>query len=242
MSVNWGILANAPDPGAAFLAGMDKGREERAAAEKRKALAAYGMGQPGALNALMQADPELGIQLRGQEQKRAGDEREAFAGTTQQAAAMINQMKSRNPQMPDEQIYSTVRGTLIRMGAPGADRAPEQFDPQYYQGILSMADAGQKREPPSSVQEYEYAKQGGFQGSYMNFIDARRAQYITSGGNIFDTRSATQAQGGGAAAPEAVNEQTGEVVTWNGTAWVPKAGGAGSNAGGNFLDTLAPLP
>ncbi len=241
MTVQWGLLANAPDPGAAFLAGVDKGREARLAAQKREALAAYGMGDPGALNALMQADPALGIQLRGQEQQRAGAEREALMATTQTAAEMISRAKAANPQMPDEQIYSTVRSTLVRMGAPGADKAPEQFDPQYYQGILSMAKPAAGREPPSSVQEYEYAKQGGFDGSYMNFIDAKRPQFMSGPAGIFDTRAATQPQGG--AAPTGGGPQPGTIEDGHRfkggdpadeNNWEPAAGGPTQPASGGF--------
>lgn len=85
VDISWGLLGNAPDPGAALQAGMQQGRALRMQRERDNALAAYGKNRndPRAMDALWQADPALAANLEAANQKRseftrAGEERNAL--------------------------------------------------------------------------------------------------------------------------------------------------------------------
>jgi len=253
VEINWGLL----DPNA-YQRGYQQTQgifDDMAAKSKQNALDnalrqyATNPGDPNAVNALAQVDPRMAIQVRQQQAQAQQQGAEAFQGTIKSAAEMIQRMKQANPQMPDEQVYGTVRQTLIQMRAPGAEQSPEQFDPQYYQGILSMAGPPKVNEGPSSVQEFEYAKRGGFGGSYTDFLQYTHppsAVTIPAGARVESPQAPPQT-GENLASPTTPEEAaklppgtrfripdgSGRIGT------VP--GGQTQPASGNFLDPLAPL-
>lgn len=95
MAVNWNLLGNAPDPGQAFQAGLEHGRQQLRQTRQDNALSALGKNpdDPQAQNALIALDPVRGVQaiqaiqqtqeMRRQEAIRQG-EASAYDTTTGQ--------------------------------------------------------------------------------------------------------------------------------------------------------------
>lgn len=76
--INWGILGNAPDPGNAFLRGLEHGRERKRAYQKDEALKAV-VANPedeAALARLMLVDRETAIRMREYQHKEAAYKRD----------------------------------------------------------------------------------------------------------------------------------------------------------------------
>ena len=73
MAVMWNALLGAPDPGQAFLQGMQQGEARRLETQKRNALQEFAKDpdSPNAMNALITADPELGLKYMGVQNERA---------------------------------------------------------------------------------------------------------------------------------------------------------------------------
>jgi hypothetical protein len=143
MAVNWALgLQQGPNAGEQFAGAFHQGQERARQNKGRAAMAALARDptNKGALAALAEADPETAMRLQQQLHERSMKDLEQFQGTIKTAAEMLRNLKTRNPQLPDAEAYSVVRQSLIRMGAPGADHAPEQFDQGYFNGILSLAD------------------------------------------------------------------------------------------------------
>ncbi len=147
MSVMWNALMNFDNPGEkfsnAFLGGIKQNRADAADAEDRQ----------------FKRD-QLSAQTQRQGREDASRQLEQFQGTIDQAAEMITNIKTLNPQMPDEQVYATVRQHLIQTRAPGAEQSPEPSDPsfpQYYQGLLARA----KPKDASRPQLVPYTQGGG---------------------------------------------------------------------------------
>lgn len=244
-SIQWGIL----DPNA-FQRGYENAKkpfDEFAEAQKKNALDnalrqyATNPNDPNAVNALAQVDPRLAIQVRQQQQTAQAQGAEQFQSTIKTAAEMIRNLKGQNPQMPDEQVYATVRQTLIANRAPGADQSPAQFDPQYYQGLLAMA-APKGQETTSLQKNYEF-----FQRTKPELADtylqnqANPPRFISDGmggGSFVATPGPTTPAASAGGGPEPGQVEDGYRFKGGDPArpenWEPVTGGPTPQASGNF--------
>lgn len=179
--VRWDLLAAYPNPGEAFAKGWQDGQEKARQAATKRAIAAL-LGNPRdpqAMSALAINDPDSALKFR---QIQSNDQK-ALSETMKMGGNMIVRAKQLNPELSDEQAYAGAVQTLRQMGAPGADRAPP-FTPEFFSNVVSMAD---QQEGPSSVREYEYAKQNGYRGSFTDFLrDYKVSPLITGSGDTID--------------------------------------------------------
>jgi hypothetical protein len=208
----------------AFQQGMQLGNQ--VASQNALSKYAENPNDPEAMTELMKRKPEMAMQLKQQQQaqQRAALEqrREDF---------LLGGQIFRQIQPKDEASYQAALQAYQRAGGNMAD-VPTQFDPNYVQGVVSVADAlkpVKQNEGPSSVQEYEYAKQQGFGGSYMEFMEEKRGPIVANNGDGTFTLIPRGAMGGqqpGAVPPP----PPGFVID----------GGPTPPASGGFPDPLAP--
>ena len=167
---DYNILFSAPNPGAAFANAFQQGMQTRRQDMARNALAALvqNPNDPSALADLARVDPSTAMDFRTQQAKLAQDNVKQFQSTIDAGASALQRLTAQG--MPMDQAYQTVRQTLIANGFPGADHIPAQADENYIKGIMSLAKPDTSVQDPSSVREFEYAKQQGFPGSYTDFI------------------------------------------------------------------------
>lgn len=103
MTINWGLGVLNGDPGAAFLGGMQQGRQLRKERDTENALSAYASNpnDPNAVSALIRADPRLGIQV--QERQRAQQaqmqERQVMSGALRGDQGSMDALAGLNPEM-----------------------------------------------------------------------------------------------------------------------------------------------
>ena len=195
------VMFNQPNPGDRFAQGFQQG-QERAKQNKLKAAMAALARDPNnqkAFEVLSEVAPEQAMQIQQQRQQQSMKALEGFQGTIKQAAEMAQNLKQQNPNMPDEQVYANVRRTLIGLRMPGAEQAPEQFDPQYFQGILSLANPQKPDNGPSSYQEFQLSQKD---PAYAKHLEDRRGPLIANNGDgTFTVIPRAAVQGGGAVPP-----------------------------------------
>lgn len=188
MQLDWSPLSNIPNAGEAFAKGLETGRAARMQRDRHNALTGLGMGDPGALNALMAVDPETGMQYQRQqiqqqqlEQKRQGEISEASRQNIIKGAQILRQI---NPK--DDASYQQALQAARQMGID-VSTVPQQFDPQFVQNMIAAADTFEPQKPsnagPASIQEYEYAKGQGFAGTYMDFNKEKGGPIVANNGD-----------------------------------------------------------
>ncbi len=111
--INWGLLQQ-PDIAGSFQQGLELGRERRKETQRDNALAAYGKNpdDPVAQNALMSADPRLGMQFSQMRQQQQQHEQ------TQQT------------QLNEQELEQKRQGLEIVQRAAEASDTPEKWDQQ----------------------------------------------------------------------------------------------------------------
>ena len=229
--VMWNLLGAYPNPGEAFAQSFQQGMAQRQEQQQRNALAALAMNpaDPQAQSAAAQFAPQAVMQARAQQQQSVQQQLEAHRDNILKGAELIRQVQPK-----DQASWDQARALAAQAGIDISE-VPAQFDPQYVQGITALADAfaPEKTNPdPSSVREYQFAKQQGFTGSYTDFL-----QFVHPPSPVTIPYGATVTQPGQhsgsgeitATGPGGqklrLNPQTNQ--------WEPM-GGAGSNASGGF--------
>lgn len=148
--------------------GIEQGQKTREQNIAKGAMAAL-VGDPSnqrALEALAQVDPNAAMQFKQQQQQQQMRGLEAHRENIIKGAQLIRQI---NPK--DDASWQQARA-LAQQAGIDVTEVPPHFDPQYVQGVIHLADTfapSQHAQDPSSVREYEYAKQTGFGGSYIDF-------------------------------------------------------------------------
>lgn len=194
MTINWGIGLNAPDAGQAFSAGWRQGGTENAL---RRISA--NPGDSGAINALMNFDPRMGMHF--QEQQRA-----------QQAATQERDIKMRAAQ-GDPEARTQLAGIdwkawegledgakkqasqavdFIAQAAMHIDSLPEQDRAAAWAGYVQNAEARGMDIPPlyetysPAVLQAAIAEAGEIKG----MLEARQPKYqvVPEGGALVNTR------------------------------------------------------
>ncbi len=160
MQLNWGLLGNAPDPGQSFTQGMQQGQARRKQQDVDNALRTLSGNpdDPNAANALLAADPRLGMQYRQQQQEqRRLDQKSKQEGVEQYREAILaggKLLREIKPQ--DEAGWQRFRAVAAQMRLP-VEHIPAEYDPQYVQGLIQTADAMEpKKDDATTTLEREY--------------------------------------------------------------------------------------
>lgn len=141
--VNWALgLQQGPGPGEAFTQAFEKGMQRKRELQTDDALRALvaNPNDPNAVKNIARHDPRMAIQVQERQRISGAQALEQYQGGIKTAAEVIQRVKAANPQMPDDQVYSIARTTLLQMRVPGAEKSPEQYDKQYFDGLLYLAD------------------------------------------------------------------------------------------------------
>lgn len=140
MAVNWALgLQQGPNPGDRFADAFKQGQET---ARQNKARAAMGAlardpNNQKALEVLAEVDPQTAMQFREHQQKQAMAGLEQHRDAIQVGAKIIRQI---NPQNPEG--WNQALGMMKQMGYdPAQLGVPMDYNPQYVQGIVGLADA-----------------------------------------------------------------------------------------------------
>jgi hypothetical protein len=125
------------NPGNAFLQAYEGGRERRRESETQNALAKYAQNpdDPEALQGVIRNNPQLGMQLQERRQQQAMRGLEAHREKIVMGAKIVRQIQPK-----DDAGWQQVLQMAQQVGIDLAD-VPQQFDPQYVQGLISVADA-----------------------------------------------------------------------------------------------------
>lgn len=230
--VNWNLGLPQGNPGDAFNQAYQQGLEQRKKAKAEQAMGrlATNPDDVEALAMLAEADLPAAMQVQSQMQQRK------LAGLEQHRGNIVGFAKiARQLQVKDEASYQQALAVARQYGLP-VEQAPPNFDPQYVQGVLSIADAFEppkQENNPASVQEFQFAKQQGFQGTYMDFMEEKRGPIVANNGDgtftLIPRGMGGAPQGGGNIPPP----PPGFVLDNDGGQTAPPSG--------NFPDPLAPL-
>lgn len=192
--------------GNAFMQAFQQGAQQRRESDTQNALARYAQNpdDPQVFSEMARLNPQLAIQLRGQQQQQHAAALEQHRDSIIAGAKIFRQLN-----VHDEQTYQQALAMGRQYGLDLTE-VPPNFDPQYVNGVVKLADAfapQKQNSAPSSVQEYEYAKSQGFQGSYMDFEDAKRGPMLANNGDgtfLLIPRSSQMGQNLGNPAPQGV--------------------------------------
>jgi hypothetical protein len=136
--VNWALgLQQGPNPGERFAQSFQQGMQQRQQDAERQAMAAL-VGDPNnqeALQALARSNPQAAMQFQERSRQQTLQGLEQHRDNIVRGAQIIRQFK---PQ--DQAGWDQVRQVAAQAGIDMSE-VPAQFDPQYVQGIVSIADA-----------------------------------------------------------------------------------------------------
>lgn len=154
---NWNILMQSPDPGQAFVAGLETGRARREQEQGKAALNALftNPNDPTALATYAQHDPRGAMAYRQQQQQAEQGGVEAHRDNILKGAQIVRQIQPK-----DEAGWQQVRAMAGQLGIP-LDGVPETFDPAYAQGLVAVADTfnpAATAKPTAMQQNYEFLK------------------------------------------------------------------------------------
>jgi hypothetical protein len=140
------------NPGNAFLQAYEGGRERRRESETQNALAKYAQNpdDPSAMEGLARFNPQMAIQLQERKRQEAMRGLEAHREKIVMGAKIVRQIQPK-----DDAGWQQVLQMAQQVGIDLAD-VPRNFDQQYVQGLISVADAldPQKEEQdPSFLRE-----------------------------------------------------------------------------------------
>lgn len=151
-------------------------------------------GDQAALGEVAAIDPDIYSRLNTQQAAALKQNQEKIV----LGARIVRQF---NPQ--DQMGWDQARQAAARVGVDISD-VPATFDPNYVNQLTTVADALEKKsggEPPSSVQEYEYAKGQGYTGSYMDYQNQMGPPIMVDNGDNTKTLYPRSMLGGGGGQP-----------------------------------------
>ena len=145
-------LINPADVGAGITQQFYQGMQKRREMETQNALSQYALNpdDPKAMEGLARYNPQMAIQLRAQRQQEAMRGLEAHREKIVMGAKIVRQI---NPK--DDADWQRVLQMAQQVGIDLAD-VPKQFDPQYVQGLIGVAEAlapQREAQDPSFIRE-----------------------------------------------------------------------------------------
>jgi hypothetical protein len=147
-------LMNPAQTGQHLMQSFQAGGQQRREMETQNALSQYAQNpqDPKAKQALARWNPQLSMQLQQREQEMALKGLEAHREKIIMGAQIVRQIQPK-----DEAGWQQVRAMAQQVGIDLAD-VPPNFDPQYVQGLISVADAfePQKQQGTAMQQNYEF--------------------------------------------------------------------------------------
>jgi hypothetical protein len=163
------------NPGNAFLTAFDQGRQRRIEGETQNALAKYAANpdDPQAMESLTRYNPQLAIQLQERKQQQALKGLEAHREKIVMGAKIVRQLQPK-----DDAGWQQVLQMAQQVGIDLAD-VPRNFDPQYVQGLVSVADAlapQREAQDPGIIREFQIATERGLVPpgtSYQQYLAMR---------------------------------------------------------------------
>lgn len=229
VQIDWSIAQNAlaqPDPGQRFQMGFQQGAQQRKEREMDGALNALAANpdDPKAQAAYMRHDPRGALQFRQQratfQQQRAKEQQAKQERDAKTIALAVKNAR-------DPQAWDAVVDEVVAMGYPDAAEFKGRFSPEARAAIMAAGGIEDDKEPqgPASVQEYEYAKQQGFDGTYMDFLESKRGPIVANNGDGTFTIIPRGAVPGGGAAPAAPPPPPGFVLDGDEGGQTPPASG-----------------
>lgn len=193
--IRWDLL-NPIDVGPQVQQGFATGMALVKRVQTQHALQGYlqNPDDPQAFSALATFDPQTAFALQdrrrddvAREQREAAAERERQAAM--QRASQENIVKGarvlREMKPTDQASWEQALQSAQTIGVD-ISNVPRKFNPEFVQRITQAADAieGPKETAaPASIREYEYAKQQGYQGSYMDFQAETAGPIVTDNGD-----------------------------------------------------------
>jgi len=240
----------------ALAMGMQFGQLARQAQDRKEyknALAQYDPSNPETLKPIIAANPEVGLQLRGQVEQQEAARLKAEQGAAERRLKQLPQVVGLLEQVTDDQGFQRVRQIAGQQFGFDLSGVPENFSPQWMAEnlpILKSLTTPEGREALSTAGKIaaDFGYTPGtpeFAAEAKRIFIAERDKTITAspGGTILRNNPYTRetevlagptaGAGGAADIPIAVNDETGEVMEFRGGRWVPQ-GGAGGNVSGNF--------
>lgn len=223
MSGEWANGIRQYDPGAAFQQAFQQGQQTR---EQNMAKAAYAALVPdpsndAALEALAGVNPEAAMQFkqqqaqaRQQEMEQAKAQLGAHYDSVLKGAQLIRQTQPKDQASWDQTLM------LARQSGIDISEVPPQFDPNYVQQIVQLADAfkPQERHNPQLVP----FTQGGGVARYNQQTGQMETLVMPNDGGHAAGDSVNSVQEGATA----TNPQTGEKIIFRGGQWQPVGGQA----------------
>jgi hypothetical protein len=178
--VNWALgLQQGPGPGEAFMQAFEKGQQrkkEMAVDDALRALIAN-PNDPDAVNNLARHDPRAAMQVQQRQQQSLQQKLEAERENILKGAQIIRQVQPK-----DQASWDMARNLASQMGMD-VSQIPPQFDPQYVQGVVTLADTfapPKAQDQPTSYEEYQRAQAD---PNYAKFLEERRGPLIANNGD-----------------------------------------------------------
>lgn len=149
VNIDWRMIAAFPNAGEAFQKGLEHGREQRKQAMTENALAAYATNpdDPRAVNALIAADPRLGIQVKAQQVAQAQAAQEKQAAEQQKRVELIGRvaLAAHDPESWDKMV------DYITPAFPDAAQYKGKYDPAMRSALIARAGLKDEGEKPDLV-------------------------------------------------------------------------------------------
>jgi hypothetical protein len=174
--VNWALgLQQGPNAGEAFTNAFRQGQQARQQNMAKSAMAAL-VQDPNnqrALEALAQVDPQAAMQFQERQRQQALSGLERHRENIVKGAQIIRQLQPK-----DQAGWDQARTMASQLGIDVSE-VPPQFDPQYVQGLVGIADALAPRsgaQDPGIIREFEIATQRGLVQpgtSYQQYLQMR---------------------------------------------------------------------
>lgn len=236
VDINWSLLADAPNPGNAFLQGLEHGRERKRATEERSVLAEIATKWPSPsgstggivpdpaederrfnelITPLAKLNPQMAIKMRQQFYSDRQGQQEAAQKQNEIQQSRILTMGKLINQVVDEPSYQQSLAAARQMGID-VSSAPAQFDPNWVAQQRMIVGAFSKDGGAQISGIARELQDAGYKPGTPEFNEAMRgviqnkyaSDYIDEQGNT-RRRSALNLQGGAPASPMTV-EQPGQ--------------------------------
>ena len=150
MAVNWGLGIMQTNPGEMFMQGIERGSALAKERKRENALSAFAMDPTNeqAVNDLIQVDPRLGIQVRGQQQAQMQQQRErdVTGRALRGEQGAMTELSNIDPAMYmklDEATRGKVKQAVEFMSSAGMEigRLPEEQRAAAWESYVRQAEA-----------------------------------------------------------------------------------------------------